>query len=174
MAREKSPSTRSSTFAKSFALAVLALAGLTPPISAQPIFELDYGLPRMALHVCYTFEAAGKQAKLSEQAGRLPFDSERLTLAKDHHCRHLLVTLTPKQPVTAIAPYMSWQFSYAPGSGSTFEAMESGKRYTVPYRPTLQRTLFYVAEVLDQNDNRYLAWVAIPDRPYLSDYFKNE
>mgnify|MGYP003386137803 CR=1 FL=1 len=153
---------------KWLAFAVIVLSAHAMPAGAQPVFALDYELPFMALRVCSSPEASREQAKLSEPFGRQPFSIEQMN-TRHPSCRMLMVKVVPRSPETG--HFNTWAITYVPESQKTFEATDGGKTYTVPYGFSVQRARFYFADMREQNDKSFKAWVEIPDRPYMTDYF---
>jgi hypothetical protein len=153
---------------KSLAIAVIGLCGLAMPASAQPIFALDYELPWMILRICPSPESSREQAKLSEEFGRQPYSKEKMH-TRAPKCLISMVKVVPRSPETG--PFNTWAITYVSGSQKTFDAEDGDRTYTVPYDFTVQRARFYFADMTEEKGISFKAWVEIPDRPYMVDYF---
>ena len=151
----------------------IALGSFPFSASAQPIFPLNTELPTTVLTVCSDRAASLEQAELSKRLGLEPFSGQRLLEALSRLCARMNVSVTPYRTESTIAPYITWATTYVPGSEKTFQLTYRGKTYTIPYGVTLQTMMFYEADVYNpKSNNRYSAWVEIPDRPFLLEYFR--
>ena len=149
---------------------LVLVAGVTSDkASAQSVITLNKTLPLMQVVYCATIDQAKLQANKYWEAGRMPFDSNKMRPING--CGLGLAMVNPIAIENSIRPYNTWTEKLDINGQFTAKVSINGRLTDIRAGPALQQVKFYRATLKMRNGDTYDdALVQIPDYPYAVEY----
>lgn len=142
--------------------------------AAESLVTLKELIPPMLVRVCWTFDAAVGQAKLSRlHAQESTYRSDKTKDFEHSNCVVLNVPLRVDAIETRIHPFIGWAPTYDPSSSKTVPTIvgERSTRVEIPFTVSKTPITYYRATILYRDELKD-PWVELPPEPYVLKYFQ--